>query len=339
MLRRMIILSFVALIVCLMPAAAQANLQWRKWQDPKEGAFSINVPAGWRVEGGLVRNAPLDVRLDVLVSSPDGLVQIRIGDAMIPPFVVPTQLLAQAGFAEGRWYSPGYGVNFLVQRYLPASYFMTQWYLPQQVGHIQNVLVRVHRAQAQQISQKLSQNGIQVRVDMADMTFQTRTNQGQYNGYAMIQTKLVSMPGSQGATWEVSKMTAYLADPRAEALAAAVYSGVVGGFQWNPQWYARQLQIIGASSEIIHQADNEILKIIQDVIKNRQQAFDRANKKWDEYIRGTRTIIGPDGKPHEVQDGFDKYIMTPDGQIYGQNHDMTGENYVIGQDGNRYKIE
>ena len=339
MLRRAVILGFAALFACLMPAAAQAGLQWRKWQDPNEGAFSIDVPAGWRVEGGLVRKAPVDVRLDVLVTSPDGRVQIRIGDAMIPPFVVPNQLMAQAGFGEGRWYSPGYGVNFLVQRYLPASYFMTQWYLPQRVGRVQNVLVRVHGTKARQISQSMSQMGVQVRVDMADMTFQARTNQGRINGYAMIQTKLISMPGSQGATWDVSKMTGYLADPRAEALAARVYSGVVGGFQWNPRWYADQLRVVGASSEIIRRTDNEIAKIIQDVTRNRQQAFDRANKKWDEYIRGTRTVTGPDGRTHEVQDGFDQYIMTPDGQIYGQNHDMADDNYAIGQDGNRYKIE
>lgn len=339
MMRRVFILTALALIVCITPPAVWANLQWRKWQDPNEGAFSINVPAGWRVEGGLVRNAPVDVRLNVLLTSPDGMVQIRIGDAMIPPFVTPNQMLTQTGSGEGRWYSPGYGVRFLVQRYLPASYFMTHWYLPQRVGQVQKVLVRVHQTKARQISQTLSQMGLQVRVDMADMTFQVKTNQGQRNGYAMIQTKLISTPGSQGSTWDVSKMTWYMADPRAEALAARVYSGVVGSLQWNHQWYARQLQIAGASSDIIRRTDNEIANIIQSVTRNRQEAFDRANKKWDEYIRGTRTVTDQQGRTHEVRDGYDNYIMTPDGQIYGQNHDMADENYAVGQDGNLYKIE
>lgn len=339
--RHIIFLISLAMVLGMAAAAGAAQLHWQRWQDPREGAFSIAVPAGWKVEGGLMRFAAVDIRPDVLITSPDGMVIIRIGDSVIPPFVVPNQMLAQTGFSEGRWYSPGFGVKFLVMRYLPGSYFMTQWYLPQRVGQVRNVAVRVHRTMAQQLSQYLSQTGMSVRVDIADMTFQTGSNQQQNrrNGYVMIQTRTTGMPGSPMATWEVQKMSGYLCDPRAERLANQVYAGVMNSFQWNPAWFGRQLQAVGAASTAVRKAENEALKIIQSVNKNRQEAFDRANDKWNEYIRGTRTVTTPDGRQMEVQDGFDNYIMTPDGNIYGQNNDMVDDHYAVGQDGNMYKVE
>gem|GEM_PF-3777586 len=38
-------------------------------------------------------------------------------------FVIPNQMLLWSGFRESSWYSPGYGVQMLVKRYLPGIHF------------------------------------------------------------------------------------------------------------------------------------------------------------------------------------------------------------------------
>src|SRR5579883_1369180 len=45
--------------------AAASNdqaISYTSWRDPKEGAFTVDVPHGWKVTGGLYRFAPIDVR-------------------------------------------------------------------------------------------------------------------------------------------------------------------------------------------------------------------------------------------------------------------------------------
>ncbi len=94
-----------------------------QWQDPRENAFSLQVPKGWSIDGGMFRFATVDIRAEVTAVSPDGKISLRLGDKDIPLFTEPNPTLAMAGFHEGSLYSPGYGVVFLVKRYLPGVQF------------------------------------------------------------------------------------------------------------------------------------------------------------------------------------------------------------------------
>ena len=98
-----------------------------RWSDPSENAFSVEVPADWRTEGGLLRLAPVDTRTAFSVTSPDGAVRIVAGDSRIPNFGVPNQTLAFTGFNEGSWYSPGYGVNMMIRRFVPGTAFAAEY--------------------------------------------------------------------------------------------------------------------------------------------------------------------------------------------------------------------
>ena len=47
--------------------------------EPNEGAYTINVPQGWKISGGVRRRTPVDVRSAVNVVSPDGTIHLLIG--------------------------------------------------------------------------------------------------------------------------------------------------------------------------------------------------------------------------------------------------------------------
>jgi hypothetical protein len=110
------------------------GLKYTTWSDPKENAFSVDIPSGWEVSGGLFRFASVDTRPSLLVLSPDKEIYISGGDSGVPPFVVPSRLLEMTGFREGRWYSPGYGVNMLVKRYLDGRNFAKEYVMQKIAG-------------------------------------------------------------------------------------------------------------------------------------------------------------------------------------------------------------
>jgi hypothetical protein len=103
--------SFLVFAVCVMLAATFANVAcrssakssvaqaagfaasaptWTTFQDPHEKAFTAEVPQGWTVKGGLFRMGFSDERPMIDLTSPDGSVQVRLGDVGIPVYAVPT---------------------------------------------------------------------------------------------------------------------------------------------------------------------------------------------------------------------------------------------------------
>src|SRR5580700_846562 len=52
------------------------QLTWISFQDPAERAFTIDVPHGWTVKGGLYRFGFFDYRPMIDINSPDGMVNI-----------------------------------------------------------------------------------------------------------------------------------------------------------------------------------------------------------------------------------------------------------------------
>src|SRR5580700_3002783 len=72
----------------LKTASAQTPGSWSQFQDPFEHAFALDVPQGWTVQGGLFRLGYSDERPMVDLRSPDGAIEIRLGDVAIPSYTV-----------------------------------------------------------------------------------------------------------------------------------------------------------------------------------------------------------------------------------------------------------
>ena len=81
--------------------AGATAINFVSWRDPHEGAFSVGVPQRWQVIGGAYRLSATDVRYALHMASPDNQVHVAVGDANIPLYTPPTQMLAMAGLREG----------------------------------------------------------------------------------------------------------------------------------------------------------------------------------------------------------------------------------------------
>ncbi|MFH1058834.1 MAG: hypothetical protein V1797_09185 [Pseudomonadota bacterium] len=294
------------------------------FNDPNERAFSCLVPRGWRVKGGLKRLHAVDVRPEVVAESPDGGIMVRLGDADIPPMALANQALAMSGFPEGSQYSPGYGLQQLVLRYLPGIQFATAYYLPRKVGPISQVQARPLPEVARRAQSAHRIGGLSIVVDTGEATFAAQTGQGPRNGYAFVQTYRVEMPGYQGmGTWHVEVLYGYLARPDQEAQAAAVLNAMVQSFQIDSGWLTRQAQTAGQVSNIVTQTNQQITSIIRETFNYRQQVQDRAHEKFDRgAIRGTVLVEDPNtGQKFEVPGGSNYYWRGPDNQVVGTQTD------------------
>jgi len=79
---------------------------WVKWTDPIEGAFTIDVPAGWQVTGGTLRPTPLTRAAFIQARAADGSGSDFYRGREDSEFRRAPELLMMAP-PEGSWYSPG----------------------------------------------------------------------------------------------------------------------------------------------------------------------------------------------------------------------------------------
>lgn len=71
------------------PAQGLSQISWTTFTDPNENAFTIEVPRGWKVAGGVYRKIPLWGSLVLRVLSPDRRTLIAVGDPDSVPYAVP----------------------------------------------------------------------------------------------------------------------------------------------------------------------------------------------------------------------------------------------------------
>jgi hypothetical protein len=60
--------------------AQGASPQYVSWRDPKEGAFTAEIPKGWSAQGGTSRPSLSQVWQRLEVTSPDGAITMYVGD-------------------------------------------------------------------------------------------------------------------------------------------------------------------------------------------------------------------------------------------------------------------
>lgn len=287
--------SAVAAVVSHTPAVVFVS-----FTDPKEGAFTVEVPKGWSARGGLFRVAAVDTRPALELTAPDGGIRITSGDAEIPTFTLPSQTLAFAGFREGSWYSPGYGVRMMVQRYLPGAQFAERYvrdHVLPTIGCEQGRIVdRQDRADLSRAVNELYQSqappGGMARLEVGEVRFEcVRSGKG-WRGYYLAGTLLV---GAQlGGIWHVDHLVGYTA-PQAQApFAEAVALHMIRTARINPQWARMQEGLAANVSQIVAEANASISAGIRKTFESRWSTEAEVMRKDANMRRETTDLIDPD---------------------------------------------
>ncbi len=233
-----------------LPAASRAaatppaqDLPLAAWRDPGEGAFTLSVPRGWQVTGGVHRSSPIDVRLIVREQSPDGHIQVFLDDPEILPRQVPNPMLHQYGGREGQIVQGPMG-PILIEQYRTGVQFAQEYIgwklcrqpqitearpLPDQTNEMNARIVPIGRSQ-----------GAAAYATVGEAAFRC----GNALGYTYA-TTLFAGPATGGGlqVWAVYKLAGFLVTNPAQAVVADyALDAMLGSFAMDPQWEARVMR-------------------------------------------------------------------------------------------------
>jgi hypothetical protein len=263
--------------------ALSTQVSWVTVRDPREQAFSIAVPKGWKSYGGLFRYSSVDARLVVDMTSPDGNTNIRVGDSTVPPYTVPGPFLRPgprvAAYASGSMFATKYGQ-----------------------ARFGSMCHGLQVTQSQAIAPKFSPPGGGLfRTTGGEAYFTCAKNGAAMAAYVYAETRLVG-PGGPGSNWTVQALGSMIA-PAAQAAATLdilQHSGV--SLAINPAWMQMQTQL---NNQAIQQIDASTQATI--AATNAAVAHQRAmisalqNDSFNDVINGVSQQVDPaTGKQYEV---------------------------------------
>ena len=286
---------------------------WNTFQDPAEGAFSIEVPAGWKTTGGTYRFGVLDPRIMVDMVSPDGKVDIRLGDYRIPPFAPLTPALRNLGFTEGRLYNPRNVAQEMVANYRPGWVFADVYGQSRFSGACSPLKLKSMERET-----PIHQNGLNQTTTAGQVLYSCESNAGPLVAYVFAETQFTQMQAS--GAWMVTWLCSFLA-PRAraaETLQTMLHA--LSTFAISPDWYFRQLQMNGSAAAGALQDFKRNMSAIQEDYQRRTAASQSQFDQFDRALRGVDLTTDPvDGKEREVLstgtthwiNGLDQIIDSP----------------------------
>ncbi len=321
--------TFARILASFRVAGTQAQgrgpaIRYVRWQDPRENAFSLEVPEGWAVSGGLFRVNAVQFSGAWEMLSPDGQVRIMGGDAELPYFTEPTQLLMMSGFREGSWYSPGYGVRFLVQRYIPGAAFARQYVMMRCARYCADLTVSENRdlpdavAAINAVYARYAGVGVALSLTAGEAVFTCRQKDQPVRGYYFAATQRTQVAGMPGGIWNAEYLTGFLAAESKLELAREVFDHALKSIQINPQWAAMQQNLTANTSRIVSQTHAEITRIIDDSYWRRQASMDEISRRRSNVILGVEDVIDPvTGRELKVESGSNYYWIDHRGTIVG----------------------
>lgn len=305
------------------PRSAQAA--YTRWTDPRENAFTMEVPAGWKVQGGLVRLSAVDPRAVWSAASPDGAIRVMGGDAQVPVHVVPSQTLAFAGFREGTWYSPGYGARMLVRPFLDGVSFAREYVGSRIGGSCGGLSVTEARDRtdiAEALNPIMAGYGIVTRLSFGEISFTCTENGRPMTGYYLAGTRYTGMQGS--GMWNAEHLIGFLASPERASTAQEVMMHILATSQVNPEWAARQQGMTQAISDVVSRTQSEMSKRINDSYWARHAGDSEMSRRRSNATLGVVDAVDPEtGRRFRVESGSNYYWIDNAGHIAGTQTDTT----------------
>ena len=322
--------------------ATQAVIMFTPWRDPREGAFTLNVPQGWQISGGTVRNSALDPRQVVRAASPDGKVQVFIGDPNLIPREVPNQMTAFAGMREGQTVKGAWGGPIMLARYQTGEQFARSYVAAQLCRTPQITNSGVLQDASRQLTASAMAYGRAQGALAQAWVGETSFQCGAKTGYVRASTVLAAPPSGQGvAIWIIQELRGFTtADPLQVAMARYILNNMTGSFQLDPQWEARQAQATRDVTGAVTRAQQQMAASIAQNARQQAQSnqidvmsgWEKRNKVMDGIMErdsqtrlGITTVTDDVQGSHTVSNAYNYYWTRGDGSIVGTMTDAPPE--------------
>lgn len=250
--RRLEAVSAAVFFIALWVAPRARAVEWRRFGDPTEAAFTIELPAGWRRAGGIVRTSSLDVRPWARATSPDGGMDLFFGDSQVPTFIHTSPQMLAWGYREGAWYSPRFNERFLVAPYRPGSRFAAFWgrsRLCQVCDRVSLVRARDLPAASRRLGEAYGGDAAGAQTVAGEAEFTCARGPAAYIGYFFTATQLPD--ASEHGIWSAKVMAGFIAPAARAPEAAELLTRMAQSFEMQPAWVTRMSAADGDIGRIV----------------------------------------------------------------------------------------
>lgn len=285
-------------------------ISWTVFTDPFEQAFSAQVPQGWTVRGGLFRMGYSDERPMVDLISPDGRVNVRIGDLSIPTYAIPNPYHPR----EGEIYDLGAQAQLIVARYRTGPEFAVLY------SHVRFYRdCRDARGDADAanftLPDYIPSQGPSGKTSNGAIAYHCGSGPAERVAFAYARTT------EGNGVWSVPTMGSFFSSPDQLAFARAVLLHCAETFRMNPQWMQKQQQMDAFAmryqrarqqqrrddlGQQIRQFEAQMQSMRDQVssFERHQAAFQNQVDGFSQALRGVTPTIDPfTGEAREVWTG------------------------------------
>lgn len=295
-------------------AAAGARITWTRFVDPRERAFSVDAPQGWRTSGGLFRASAVDVRWSVETQSPDGAIVVRLGEPSVGTFVT-----GAIGFAEGAVFSPGYGQQMTVRRYVPPAEFALE--IARQRGACPDLVVSSLHPRADltaEMNALYQRHGLAMRLDAGEAAF-TCGGAERDVGYALAVLQVVQMGGP--AMWKPEYLLGFVAREGREQDARQIAAHMIASLQIDAEWFQLQSGQARSVSTLVAQTGEAIARAANGGYWERTKHERAPSVARSNAMLGIEQVEDENGTRYDVAAGSNHYWISPQGTIVGTEVD------------------
>jgi hypothetical protein len=295
-----------------------SSSQWVKWTDPVEGAFTLDVPAGWQVTGGTRRPLPNDQRFIVEARAADGGIQIFLGDEKIPTFVQPEGYFMMPP-PEGSLYAPG----MVIMRFRNGAEFARE-YGQDSFTSLTGAPAQLERSQRDPMSEaQFPRQGLLPGTEVSVGIARFFLTWPQGPGIGLISAAVTRTPlplGQPGGLWNVPLISRIaLMDFLSEGSAVSTWRHMLGSFMIGsaattprastqapgapgapgpagmppaaPPGPPGPMPSPGAAGvdpgvKALMDAQKDMLEAQRKANEDRQRVYSRINAAFDDYIKG-----------------------------------------------------
>jgi len=242
-----------------------AGLNWVRYTDSAEGAFSMEVSLGWQIQGGMYRFGYFDVRWMMDIRSLDGKVIIRIDDPNVPPYVLPGPHSGPAGHPaiKPQMY------QMMVDNYREAQPYAETYAKHRFSGVCKSFTPRKSDWTPTMPPAWRSDPG--TRVTLATIAYDCATSDGPR--IVIVYARNTLHPGN--GLWQVDPLLSLIATPEATPLAQSMTQRMIDSWQVNPQWEQYQQQMTQMGLNQIRAGFGQFLKQMQAYHQQRQAAMNQ----------------------------------------------------------------
>ena len=205
---------------------------WTTFQDPFEKAFTVDVPQGWTARGGMFRMGYSDERPLVDLTSPDGRINVRLGDLAIPVYTVPAQFHSR----EGDVVDLGAQAQLVVAGYRSGPEFAVLYSharFNQDCHQATGDAVNVDFA----LPNYIPMDTPPTRTSTGEIAYRCGSGAAQRVAFSYVRTS------AQGNIWTAPTLGSFISPPDRVAEARTVLMHVAQTFKLSSQWMQQQKQM------------------------------------------------------------------------------------------------